>query len=149
MPDNSLPQPTKLTRSIKFIPGYDKTKEGFGSHPPEIMFTVTGPKGAINWTLCTGWYFTNTGEPAPVHLDPYSVGIYTHEHPTQSALAEGDPDVMECELLGGPCCSRYLGSHTDLIETLKRQGEEPIFALLELTYAEEFKTSTGGSNHGE
>lgn len=133
MPNNFWPQLTRLT---KVRAGYDRTSEGYGKHPPEIDFVVKGAEGAVVYTVCTGWYFTNYGASDALAY-PYSVGISRHAVPTQALLADLDPS--ECSHVeGGLCCSRFLGTHGDLLETLKRQGDDPIFLLLEEIYRQEF-----------
>lgn len=140
---------TNLTREIRFEPGYDHRYDHdpetklIGAHGLKIRWLLTGPQGAVQFVVYTGWL--------PSWVDPELGPMITMErfrrtgrlfYPTAAALgyhwrsrvnaADVAPTHL-CDVLGGGWCV-YNGSDLNrepLLAGLITDGHEYVWTALE------------------
>jgi hypothetical protein len=56
--EEEMGEEIELTREFKMRPAYDKRPD-YGIHGAEMLFYVKGPKGAIQFVVCTNWQLPN------------------------------------------------------------------------------------------
>ena len=129
--------PETLTRTIRFYPGYDKRHpdpmKNYGIGSAEFGFYLTGAKGTIQFTVCTGWHL-------PGIVDSKVLPVDLGYHARKPQYDGQEPIDAKCQWTGGNPCY-YDGSSLaaeDVFNTLVREGDEAVWAILEKRYHDQF-----------
>ncbi len=140
----------RFQKTIAFWPAFDKrhpeAKKDYGIAGVRIFFALRGPKGAVTFSLFTGWMLPHVinewmmEEPKldRFHYTPMPAGLDFHK---PAILADGDDvTAKECEWLGGsPCyCGGAILPSEEVFELLVSQGEEAVWRYLRGYYEEIF-----------
>lgn len=136
-----------MERLIRTSPAYDRRDEppNYGQHPLEIHFIVKGEKGALVFTVDTGWYIEALNK---ARLDEtfydLSTSVVTmcsfHAPATIANSVDKDPHEY-CEWLNEPCQAHTPFGYTgkalgDLFMTLVSEGLDALWLALEKHYEE-------------
>jgi len=143
----------KLVRHTDFYPAWDKRSKkpnkDYGIHSVTLRFAVSGPLGAVHFTLYTGWHLpeiqkemelkanrTFSVESARILNKPIPVDIGYHSPVPTNGAEEG----AECDLLPGGWCygSGNMMRSKSFYDTLTREGSEGIWKRLEGEYRATF-----------
>lgn len=110
-----------------------------------LRFSTIGPKGAISWSVLTGWHLPKTYEwwesrgvkPA---IENMAMGGSIDIHSPEQ-MYEWDSDGSKCDLLPEGRCYGDSGftAGSDLFETMVEKGEEAVWATLDSWYASHFE----------
>jgi hypothetical protein len=145
---------SKLVRHTDFYPAFDKRakdpEKNYGIHCVTLRFAVSGPLGAVHFTLYTGWHLpeiqkemelkanrTFSVESARILNKPIPVDIGHHSPVPKSGAEEG----AECDLLPGGWCYGSGGNMMrakSFYDTLTQEGSEGIWKRLEGEYRATF-----------
>lgn len=142
----------ELRRQVRFLPAYDKRKEGYGIHGVEVSFAVVGENRAVEFVLYTHWHLphvqTELNEKTelgvyPVRLlGPQPAEIIYH---SPVPMREGHtPSTPSCKFTGGACYSDGWSFGADeAFLRLLHEGDDGVWRFLEDEYAKQFgDTST-------
>lgn len=125
-----------MKKEIKFTSGFDKRhsdpSKSYGIHGAEICFILSGAKGAITFTIYTGWYLPSLGRAPSL---PMGVDIRYHS-PVET---EYGYHRDSCPYLDGkPCWSDGSGlAAQELLENYldeEQASEEYIWDALQKRY---------------
>lgn len=130
---------SSFTREIRFLPAYDKRKDGYGIHCAEMHLALTGPKGAIQLRVFTGWFLPHVWEEQKDHLDVVGKprGAYLSCH-SPTRLHDYDTKSENCDVIEGGVCYGD-GTYTEaepVFQLLVEQGDEAVWKKLEEYYGE-------------
>jgi hypothetical protein len=151
----------KFEHIIKFRPAYDKRNpepsKNYGVHCVDMLMVLKGSKGAISFTIFTGWYlphvaadWRNRGLASLAAFDASGADIGYH---SRKPLREWQNDTNKnehCEWCDNEPCW-YDGSGLAASELFKRfvkEGEEIVWSTLEEWYHSEFDTNVSDSSSG-
>lgn len=126
---------SKLKRTVTWRPAYDKRdpdpEKNCGVHGMDLRFILSGPKGAAQFVVYTGWHLAHVRE-RPMSVQPADVGYHALKP------AYEDQTQMDCDLVEGGKCY-YDGSGLQAEELFDRfvaEGEEVVWAELLMVYKE-------------
>lgn len=147
-----------LVRHTDFYPAWDKRSKkpnkDYGIHSVTLRFAVSGPLGAVHFSLYTGWHLPEIHKELEAKADaaslrhhgglaasriltkPIPVDVGYHSPVPTSGAEEG----AECDLLPGGWCygSGNMMRAKSFYETLTREGSEGIWKRLEGEYRATF-----------
>lgn len=142
---------TMMKKKISFNPSWDKRNtvpgKNYGVHGVEMIWTLTGSKGAIQWEVFTGWMLKSLRNENPEYygFESSSVsGAFVAFH-SKKPLHKGDSvSQKKCEFLGNkPCYSNMSCMAADeILEILIEKGEDAVWLELEDYYKKTFKVSS-------
>jgi len=140
---------SELVRHTDFYPAFDKRAEdpekNYGIHCVTLRFAVSGPLGAVHFSLYTGWQLpkvqkemelkaerTFSVESARILNKPIPVDVGFHSPYPRG----GSTEAHECDLLpGGECYgSGNMMRAKSFYDTLTQEGSEGIWKRLEGEY---------------
>ena len=143
----------ELVRHTDFYPAWDKRSKDpnkdYGIHSVTLRFAVSGPLGAVHFSLYTGWLLPENhkeledrdGRAGPISAGrvltkPIPVDVGYHS-PVPTSGAE---EAADCDLLPGGRCygSGNMMRSRSFYETLVREGSEGIWKRLEGEYRATF-----------
>ena len=149
-----------MKREVKFIRGYDcmsfpcrfdkkcKPENSHGKHGMEILFLVTGEKGAVQFKMSTGWMpFKSEQDKIGVRRIPKMELSDYYPMPTDLGYHSYKPhyeshsSMGPCNALGGAECY-YDGSSlncNDAYYALVNGGEDGLWKFLEEYYETVFE----------
>lgn len=118
---------TEFNRDVKVIPAWDSGTRERGAHNAELIFLLTGPKGALTFTIYTGWYL----DPKK-NLRSIYASVDYHGH---SPIDQEDSLHCLCQWLGEkPCYSGRLCCGDKLFTTLTSRGTNGLWEEMEALY---------------
>ncbi len=134
-----------LNRRTIWHPAWDHRKDGRGQHGVELIFLVTGPKGAVQFLLYTNWMRIDNGA-ANGRLLPIFQSNAMNPMPADRGyhslvpMYEGQPWREDCPYLGGkPCYYDGSGLNSEaLFVTLVNDGDDAMWTALEEYYHSTF-----------
>lgn len=142
----------RLERRVLFKPAYDKRGSGYGIHGVEMIFLLSGPKGAIQFVVFTHWHLPHVAKEMRENASNWNASVieclfqpmaadmgYHSPRPMyedQSPISESCPYVPG----GGKCY--YDGSSLNaepIFNLLVREGDEAVWKQLEGEYSARFE----------
>jgi hypothetical protein len=120
-----------LERKVSFVPGYIHRENGklSSKHGMDIVFLLTGPEGAISFTIFTCWY------PDGEFTEPTGAEVVWH---SRIPLWEGQSHVEQCKYLNDEPC--YSDGSSTLAQVwfidFLHKGEAIIWPKMEQIYKE-------------
>jgi hypothetical protein len=132
---------TDLTRIVQFAPAFERMEEGVGRGSARCWFCLRGPKGAVTFSVSTGWYLPESR--AAIKALGYEPGggeggaVTTHATwPYRDFLEETRCD--ECDWLDRQPCYGDVGylAGEEFFVGLVKHGDEALWALLKTWYDE-------------
>ena len=147
----------ELVRHTDFYPAWGTVPPGdIGIHSVTLRFALSGPLGAVHFSLYTGWHLPEVHKHLEIRADAASLRhhgglaaskILTKPIPVDvgyhsPVATDGAEEAHECDLLpGGECYgSGNMLRARDFYETLTREGSEGIWKRLEGEYRIVFTT---------
>lgn len=141
---------TEFEKKIEFIrPAWNKRdpdpRKDKGIGCVMMRMALIGPKGAISWSIFTGWHLQKTWDEWEANgrhskaRDLAMGGGVTIHSPTQ--LYDWDDTPATCDLLPEGKCfgdTGFLAGET-FFEVLVEKGEDAVWALMEEWYADHFE----------
>lgn len=140
----------KFKKEIKFLPAWDRRKEGNGIGACRVSFVLKGRHGAVTFQLGTGWYLpqnrewtTNNQFVQEFIAKPfiYDVGYHSYKPMPHMKGDEHDFVMHKCCFLEHKDCY-YEGSAysymNDVFDVLIAEGTDGLWALLEQLYRDYF-----------
>ena len=139
---------TDMKRIIDFVPGYDKRdpdpKKNYGIGSMMIWFVLKGERGAVHFSITTGWYPENVQREFYARkkvldiVNPVGADVGYH---SPEPMYEGQETVDDsCEYLDGKPCY-YDGSGLAADDLAKRflvDGDSTVWSELENVYIQRF-----------
>lgn len=158
----------KFEKIVNFRPAYDKrntdSSKNYGVHCVDMFMILKGTKGAIVFTVFTGWYLPNTIDwwksrnlATLESVKGWGADIgYHSKKPLSEYQHENAPSTEHCEYCDGQPCW-YDGSGLaaqELFQKFVAQGEEVVWRTLEDWYYSEFggrpeEPALNGNNESE
>jgi len=145
----------RFQKTIAFRPASDRRhpepKKNYGIRGLNIYFALKGPKGAVTFTLYTGWMLPHVinewmmADPKVdrFHYKPMPAGLDFHK--PRLLVDSANVTVKECEWLdGAPCyCGGSVTASDEVFELFLYYGEEAIWRYLRGYYDEVFNEDDG------
>jgi hypothetical protein len=135
--------PAPLARRISFKPAWDRTNDpsgkNYGVHGVDMEFVLTGPKGAINFLVYTGWHLPSVwnswrSRGLPTHDYQLCDGAMICYH-ARKRTGHEDRESEECEYLDGKCYSGcWYSAAGALFWEFVEKGEDVVWAELTRRY---------------
>lgn len=130
--------PDGVTFQVEFDPAWDKRAEdpNLGQHFAQFRFAIIGPRGAVEWTLFTGWTVESAlqGPVMAVAHSPIPAVYGAHTRVTADT-----PGARACHLVGH-CLDDGGSFRSDhLYKALVIEGYDGVAQLLLKTYRGSFK----------
>lgn len=117
--------------AVVFEPGWNDHMGETGVHGMDIRFVMRGPKGAVQFTMTTGWVPGERGtDPMVSRLFPMGMDLGYYAYSPQREGQE--QDRRECPYLDGQACF-YDGSALPaepILEAFVTLGEPPVWKAL-------------------
>ncbi len=140
---------SELVRHTDFYPAWGTVPpdDEKGIHSVTLRFAVSGPLGAVHFSLYTGWHLPEVHKhlekkvQAEIYKNHHASRILTKPIPVDVGYhspvpTEGAEEAQECDLIpGGECYgSGNMLRARSFYETLTREGSEGIWERLEGEY---------------
>lgn len=135
-----------MERRIQLTKAWDRRDKDpakdYGVHGVEVVFTVIGELGAVQWRLMTPWVLPKTqkwwdeiNNTTGYTMMPCPAPLIWHER-----VADGHG--QKCDVLGYCRCEQagsFMSAH-DIYVTLTEKGDDGVWAILEAAYERQAKT---------
>ena len=126
-----------MEKIVNVYPAWDKRnsdpKKNYGVNSVEIWFALKGSKGAVHFSMYTGWYLPYLENKSGPMAGTLGYHAYSKRYDEES-------ETEKCEYLGCKCYgSVYFTRADDFLTILIEEGTEGIWKQLEYFYNETFE----------
>lgn len=137
----------KFKKTVEIRPAFDRRDpnphQNYGIHGCDLLFTLTGEKGAVTFLLYTNWHLPHIVEEFKYHPDhmicqplPADIGYHSPH-----AMYEGQtPREKVCQYIGVLCYQDGCASYADeFYQEMVKSGSKGLWKKMKAYYKTQFE----------